>query len=121
VVVLLVAMFVNGVAIEQFGVAWDLSLQENVPQDKLARVYSYDALGSFLALPLGEMLAGPLAERFGTRTTLLCGTALVALVTVAALGSRQVRELTTTSVPTPKAGSPEPDSSPGPESQPERA
>ncbi|MDJ1134688.1 MFS transporter [Streptomyces iconiensis] len=97
VALLLVAMFVNGLAIEQFGVAWDLSLQENIPQEKLARIYSYDALGSTLALPLGEMAAGPLAERFGTRTTLLSGVALVAAVTLAALCSRQVRGLTTTS------------------------
>ncbi|WP_345945151.1 MFS transporter [Streptomyces albus subsp. chlorinus] len=95
VVVLLVAMFVNGIAIEQFGVAWDLSLQENIPQEKLARVYSYDALGSTLALPLGEMAAGPLAEHFGTRLTLWCGVALVTLVTAGALCSRQVRGLTT--------------------------
>ncbi|MFG3252708.1 MFS transporter [Streptomyces sp. NPDC048172] len=93
-VLLLVAMFVNGVAIEQFGVAWDLSLQENVPQEKLARVYSYDALGSTLALPVGEMAAGPLAERFGVRPTLLAGVALVTLVTVGALCSREVRGLT---------------------------
>ncbi|UNZ17520.1 MFS transporter [Streptomyces sp. 891-h] len=95
VALLLAAMFVNGVAIEQFSVAWDLSLQENVPQEKLARVYSYDALGSTLALPLGEMAAGPLAERFGVRPTLLCGVALVALVTVGSLCSSQVRGLTT--------------------------
>ena len=94
-VLLLVAMFVNGVAIEQFGVAWDLSLQENVPQEKLARVYSYDALGSTLALPVGEMAAGPLAERFGVRPTLLGGIALVTLVTAGALCSREVRGLTT--------------------------
>ncbi|MGI5349078.1 MFS transporter [Streptomyces sp. CA-250714] len=95
VLLLMAAMFVNGMAIEQFSVAWDLSLQENVPQDKLARVYSYDALGSTLALPLGEMAAGPLAERFGVRPTLLCGVALVALVTVGSLCSSQVRGLTT--------------------------
>ncbi|MBO8202430.1 MFS transporter [Streptomyces smyrnaeus] len=95
VALLLAAMFVNGIAIEQFSVAWDLSLQENVPQEKLARVYSYDALGSTLALPVGEMAAGPLAERFGVRPTLLCGVVLVALVTVGALGSSQVRGLTT--------------------------
>ncbi|MEU4969452.1 MFS transporter [Streptomyces smyrnaeus] len=95
VALLLAAMFVNGIAIEQFSVAWDLSLQENVPQEKLARVYSYDALGSTLALPMGEMAAGPLAERFGVRPTLLCGVALVALVTVGALCSSQVRGLTT--------------------------
>ncbi|WP_344568482.1 MFS transporter [Streptomyces axinellae] len=121
VVVLLVAMFVNGVAIEQFGVAWDLSLQENIPPDKLARVYSYDALGSFLALPLGEMTAGPLAERFGTRATLLGGVALVTLVTAAALGSRQVRALTTTSTapPPPAAAQPKPQPKPQPEPGPQ--
>ncbi|WP_435835248.1 MFS transporter [Streptomyces albus] len=106
VAVLLVAMFVNGVAIEQFGVAWDLSLQENVPQDKLARVYSYDALGSTLALPLGEMAAGPLAEHYGVRATLLCGVALVALVTAGALCSRQVRDLTTGGAVAPVDGAP---------------
>ncbi len=105
---LLMAMFVNGIALEQFSVAWDLSLQENVPQDTLARVYSYDALGSTLALPLGEMAAGPLAERYGVRPTLLCGVGLVLLVTAGALGSSQVRGLT--------AGGPVPD-----EVAPERA
>ncbi|MGP3985297.1 MFS transporter [Streptomyces sp. 3N207] len=106
VALLLAAMFVNGIALEQFSVAWDLSLQENVPQEKLARVYSYDALGSTLALPLGEMAAGPLAERFGVRTTLLCGVALVALVTVGSLCSRKVRGLTT-GEPVPDRGAAE--------------
>ncbi|WP_240649456.1 MFS transporter [Streptomyces sp. Z26] len=95
VALLMAAMFVNGVAIEQFCVAWDLSLQENIPQDRLARVYSYDALGSMLALPVGEMLVGPLSERVGVRPTLLGGVALVAAVTAAALCSRDVRALTT--------------------------
>ncbi|MEU7019956.1 MFS transporter [Streptomyces sp. NPDC046203] len=88
------AMFVNGLALEQFGVAWDLSLQENVPADRLARVYSYDMLGSILALPLGEMTAGVLSERFGSRTTLLGGGLLIVLATVAALCSKDVRALT---------------------------
>ncbi|WP_369208970.1 MFS transporter [Streptomyces sp. PU-14G] len=108
VAVLVVAMFVNGIAIEQFGVAWDLSLQENVPQEKLARVYSYDALGSTLALPVGEMAAGPFAERFGVRPTLLCGVALVTLATVGALCSRQVRGLTTGEPQPAAVGEPHP-------------
>ncbi|MGW1278185.1 MFS transporter [Streptomyces tsukubensis] len=91
---LFAAMFVNGMAIEQFGVAWDLSLQENVPADKLARVYSYDILGSVLALPIGEMAAGPLAEEYGTRATLLGGVVLSTAATAGALCSRQVRSLT---------------------------
>ncbi|MFD7906058.1 MFS transporter [Kitasatospora sp. NPDC059747] len=89
-----VAMFLNGVALEQFGVAWDVSLQENIPADRLARVYSYDALGSFIALPVGEMLAGPVANLAGERATLLSGAVLVVLATAAALLSRDLRRLT---------------------------
>ncbi|MCQ0024265.1 MFS transporter [Streptomyces somaliensis DSM 40738] len=95
VLLLTVTMFVNGVAMEQFGVAWEVSLQENVPEDRLARVYSYDALGSFIALPIGEMAAGPVADRAGVDTTLLAGAALVVVATGAALCSREVRQLAT--------------------------
>ena len=28
-------------------------MQEHIPADKLARVYSYDMLGSFVAIPVG--------------------------------------------------------------------
>ncbi|MFE3602240.1 MFS transporter [Streptomyces sp. NPDC059096] len=91
---LVVAMFLNGLALEQFGVAWDVSLQENVPPDRLARVYSYDMLGSILALPVGEMTAGTLSERFGSRATLLGGVCLVLSATLAALCSKDVRSLT---------------------------
>ncbi|MGI5439749.1 MFS transporter [Streptomyces shenzhenensis] len=94
-----IAMFASGLAMEQFGVAWDVSLQENIPHDRLARVYAYDALGSFVALPLGEMAAGPLAHRLGTGSTLLAGAVLVTVVTAAALCSRQIRALTTGRTP----------------------
>ncbi|MGA6168041.1 MFS transporter [Amycolatopsis magusensis] len=91
---LLVTMFLAGIAIEQFVVAWDVSLQENIPEDKLARVYSYDMLGSFIAMPVGEIAAGPLAQRFGADTTLLAGAVLVLVSTALALCSKQIRTLT---------------------------
>jgi MFS family permease len=104
-----VAMFANGAALEQFGVAWDVSLQENIPADRLARVYAYDALGSFVALPVGEMAAGPVVGHLGIHTTLLGGAALVAVATVAALCSGQVRSLTTgRPAPTPEASATQP-------------
>jgi len=90
---LLPAMFAAGLALEQFGIAWDVSLQENVPPDRLARVYSYDALGSYLAIPLGEIAVGPLAERIGLAPTLLGCATLVLLATLVALSSRDVRQL----------------------------
>ncbi|MGC0315464.1 MFS transporter [Kitasatospora acidiphila] len=88
------AMFVTGFAVEFFCVAWDVSLQQNIPEDRLARVYSFDALGSCLALPLGEMAAGPVAARIGTGRTLVGAAALIVLATAAALAVRAVRTLT---------------------------
>ncbi|WEO77377.1 MFS transporter [Cryobacterium sp. SO2] len=92
--VLVIAFLVGGVAIEQFGVAWDQSLQQNIPQDKLARVYSYDAVGSFIAIPLGEILVGPLAHVYGTTPVLLGCAAVIVVASLAALSTRSVRRLT---------------------------
>ena len=39
--------------------------------DKLARVYSFDMIGSFIARPVGLALTGPVAELVGFRTWLL--------------------------------------------------
>ncbi len=92
-IILLVAGFLSGACLEQFGIAWETSLQEHVPADKLARVYSYDALGSFVAIPIGQLAAGPVAIAFGTRPALLvcCGVILVSVFGM--LLSRSVRTL----------------------------
>jgi hypothetical protein len=74
-------------------VAWATSLQENVPGDRLARVSSYDALGSYIAIPLCEAGVGPLAQSLGARPTLLGCSVAIAVATVAALLTRQVRQL----------------------------
>lgn len=91
--VLLATMFLAGFAIEQFSVAWDVSVQENVPADRLARVYSYDIVGSVLAIPIGQLTVGPLATQIGTRATVLGAAGLIVLATAAALLSRDVRTL----------------------------
>ncbi|ASU82898.1 MFS transporter [Nocardiopsis gilva YIM 90087] len=91
---LFASMFVAGVAMEQFGVAWEVSMQQNIPPDKLSRVYSYDALGSFIAMPLGEVAVGPIATVVGLEATLVGMAVLTVLATGGALGSRSVRGLT---------------------------
>ncbi len=96
--VLLVTAFVGGFTIEQFGVAWETSMQQHVPADRLARVYSYDMLGSILALPLGEVAAGPVAEAVGLDVALVGAAVLVVLATAAALTSRSVRDLPNTAL-----------------------
>jgi MFS family permease len=97
--VLVVAAFLTGLAIEQFGIAWEVSLQEHVPADKLARVYSYDMLGSFVAIPAGQVVAGPLAAAWGTPTALLLCAGVAATSVAMMLASRSVRTLTHHAVP----------------------
>ena len=92
--VLVVAFLIGGLAIEQFGVAWDQSLQQNIPPDKLARVYSYDAVGSFIAIPVGEILVGPLAHAFGTTPVLLGCAAVIVVASLVALSAGSIRRLT---------------------------
>jgi MFS family permease len=92
-VLLMVTGFVAGIGIEQFGIAWETSVQEHIPADKLARVYSYDALGSFVAIPIGQVAAGPLAEAVGVRTALLIAAGVIVLSVVGMLLSPSVRTL----------------------------
>ncbi|TDV42605.1 MFS transporter [Actinophytocola oryzae] len=91
--VLMPAMFLCGLALEQFTIAWDLSLQENVPGDRLARVYSYDMIGSYIAVPVGGLATGPIASAAGTGPTLVGCAVLIVVTTLVALVSRQIRTL----------------------------
>jgi MFS family permease len=50
---------------------WFTTFQRNVPEAALSRVSSYDALGSFVLMPLGAAVAGPIAAVIGVEETLL--------------------------------------------------
>ncbi|WP_250000689.1 MFS transporter [Actinoplanes sp. M2I2] len=82
-----------GLMLEQFGIAWETTMQEHIPADKLARVYSYDMVGSFVAIPIGEMAVGPIAHAVGVEPTLVGATVLMTLAVVGMLCSRDVRTL----------------------------
>ena len=62
--------FLAGAGSEIFGLLWHTTMQQEIPADKLSRVYSYDALGSIGLVPIGYALAGPVAEAIGVRATL---------------------------------------------------
>ena len=82
-----------GIGIELFQVLWDTTLQQEIAQEKLSRVSSYDALGSFVLTPLGLAVAGPVALAAGTRETILGAAALSHGATLAVLLSRDVRTI----------------------------
>ena len=85
--------FLAGVGLEVFGVNWITALQQHVPSRVLSRVNSYDALGSFVFIPLGLVIAGPLAARFGVTETLWFFFALGLVSISGALLSCDVRSL----------------------------
>lgn len=89
----LLAALGAGAGIGVFELAWNLAMQENVPPDMLSRAFSYDALGSFAAIPLGQLLAGPLAVAFGLQRVMLVAGLLLTAVALLTLLSRSVRDL----------------------------
>jgi MFS family permease len=91
--VIAAGFLVSGAALELFNASWATVLQQHVPLEKLSRVSSYDALGSFVFIPLGLTVAGPVAAAIGLTHALWAAAAVVAASLLAALAVRDVREL----------------------------
>jgi predicted MFS family arabinose efflux permease len=83
----------SGIGLELFGVYWDTALQQHVPRAALSRVSSYDALGSFVAIPIGLSIVGPISDTIGVKETLWGAFALFIIAQGSALLSRDVRTL----------------------------
>jgi hypothetical protein len=102
-VTLAIAAFVAGVGLETFAVAWDVSMQTHIPQDRLSRVYAYDWFGSLVFIPLGQIAAGPVTSVAGLSATIVgCG-ALMLMATLAALLVPSIRGLRRAGAPEPAA------------------
>jgi len=82
---LIASMFISGMSTSVFALIWTHTLQEMVPGQMLGRVYSIDALGSFVLLPIGFSLAGWATDQFGAPNVFLIGglcTMLLALLSL---------------------------------------
>ena len=104
------AFVVAGAGIALFDVWWLTALAERIPPDKLSRVTSYDWMVSLGLVPLGYLLAGPLAGAFGAVDVLLAGSALGLLVLAMGSLPRQTRmlERITPEKAAPSVGEPHP-------------
>jgi len=91
--VVIVASFLAGAGVEVFGVLWDTAMQQQIPSEKLSRLSSYDALGSFVLIPVGLAVAGPVGAAIGLRASFIGSSVLIAVVTALVLLSRDVRTL----------------------------
>jgi MFS family permease len=90
---LVTAAFVAGMGSELFGIGWTTALQEQIPLESLSRVASYDALGSFVAMPVGQILAGPMARWFGRDQVAIGGGIIFGVISLAVLAAPSVRNL----------------------------
>jgi MFS family permease len=82
-----------GVTMEIMMVQWTVALARHIPPGKLARVSSYDALGSVIAMPVGALIAGPLAAAIGVSATQYGAAALTLVASALALIPRDVRTM----------------------------
>jgi MFS family permease len=69
--VLLAGQVVAGTGLAIHLALWFTVFQQQVPEHARARVSSYDALGSFVLVPLGTAVVGPVAALAGIRPTLI--------------------------------------------------
>jgi MFS family permease len=92
-VALVVFAALAGIGNETFGILWETTFQQEIPEEKYSRVSSYDALGSFALIPLGVAIAGPTADLIGTQATILAAAAISVTATLAVLFVRDVRTI----------------------------
>ena len=92
-VIMYPANLIAGIGLALFDIWWLTALAERIPPDKLSRVTSYDWLVSLGLVPLGFLLAGPLADALGATTVLIGGSALASIALAAALLPRETRML----------------------------
>lgn len=92
--VLALAAVINGAALEIGGLAWISAMQQRVPRERLGRVASVDALGSFALLPAGYGIAGWATELLGAPIVFAVGGGITASVAVLVLlGHPAIRHL----------------------------
>ncbi|MCI0689938.1 MAG: MFS transporter [Sporichthyaceae bacterium] len=68
--VVVAAMAVTGVGMDMSIVSWSAHVQRTIPNELQARMSSFSTLGQLLPVPVGYLLAGPLADRFGVTAVL---------------------------------------------------
>ncbi len=88
-----VASFGLGVFVEMMMVQWTVTMARNIPRDKLARVSSYDILGSVMAMPAGALIAGPLGTAIGISHAQYAAAAAIVVASALALIPRDIRTI----------------------------
>ena len=90
---LVFAALMNGAALEIDSLIWTNLMQEMVPPEKMGRVSSVDALGSFILLPIGFAFTGWLIDQIGVTSVFIAAGAVTAVISLLPLLHPQIRKL----------------------------
>jgi predicted MFS family arabinose efflux permease len=97
------ASFSLGVFVEMMMVQWTVALARNIPPAKLARVSSYDVLGTVMAMPAGALIAGPLGAAIGISSAQYAAAAAIIVASALALIPRDIRTMRSGALAVPPA------------------
>lgn len=90
---ILLGAFLHGFGLQVFDIFWQIAIQQEIPEEKLSRVYSFDIVGSFVARPLGLALVGPVAVAVGFDTWLFVVAAVISGTALMSISFAGVRRL----------------------------
>jgi MFS family permease len=93
VLVVAVTACLTGFGFSMLMIWWETALARHIPPGVLSRVSAWDWMGSLALLPLGFLIAGPLAEAVGARTVLGIGSLIGLGLLVVGLLPRETSEL----------------------------
>jgi predicted MFS family arabinose efflux permease len=82
-----------GVGFSLLMIWWETALAYHIPPNALSRVSAYDWMGALALVPIGYLVAGPLANAFGAREVLGIGGVLGLLMLVLSLLPGSTRDL----------------------------
>jgi MFS family permease len=105
--VICLSSFSLGITLEMMMVQWTVALARKIPPEKLARVSAYDGLGSVMAMPVGALVAGPIAGAIGVPATQYGAAALIVVASALALIPRDVRKMRSDEAPAAEPHSPD--------------
>jgi MFS family permease len=88
---------------------WFTVFQQNVPAESISRVSSYDSFGSFVLLPLGAALAGPIAAVVGVQETLIGAAIVIAITQAIVFAQPSVHAIRAREEPAPEIPDPVPE------------
>jgi energy-converting hydrogenase Eha subunit E len=84
---------ITGVGVSLFFTLWETSLQQHIPEHAISRVSSFDYLVAIGLMPIGALLAGPLAAGIGLHHALHLMTFVAVPVMLALVAVPSVRAL----------------------------